>query len=86
MSHGVGSLSADEKHELMRRRMLRAPSQTESSSVLSHLYSGVKGLGVGIFGGLTAIPSTTYNAARRDGLFAVNFCFTIKIKKYFLRV
>lgn len=71
MSHGVGALASDEKHELMRRRMLRNPSQNDSSSVLSHLYSGVKGLGVGIFGGLTAIPSTTISASKKDGIVAV---------------
>lgn len=72
MSHGVGNLTSDEKHEMMRRRMLRASSQSESSSALSHLYSGVKGLGVGIFGGLAAIPKTAWNVGKKDGVVAVN--------------
>lgn len=68
MAHGVGSLTFDEQHEVMRRRMLRSQSQAEQSTALSHLYGGVKGLGVGVFGGLTALAKNTIVATQEDGL------------------
>ncbi|VDK48292.1 unnamed protein product [Anisakis simplex] len=74
MAHGVGTFTFDEQHELMRRRMLRCQPQTDSNSnnALAHLYSGVKeafkGLGVGVFGGLTAIVTNTYTESKRDGI------------------
>lgn len=69
MSHGVGSLTFDEQHELMRKRMLRMQPQSDSNAALSHLCNGVKGLGVGVFGGLTAIIGNTARATKKDGLF-----------------
>uniref|UniRef100_A0A915Q7J7 Vacuolar protein sorting-associated protein 13 VPS13 adaptor binding domain-containing protein n=1 Tax=Setaria digitata TaxID=48799 RepID=A0A915Q7J7_9BILA len=65
---GVGSLTFDERHEMMRRRMLRCQPQTDSNTALAHLYCGVKGLGVGVLGGLTAILTNTYTESRKDGL------------------
>ncbi|KAH7710838.1 Protein C25H3.8 [Aphelenchoides avenae] len=67
MAHGVGSLTFDEQHEVMRRKMLRSQSQQENTTALSHLYGGLKGLGVGVFGGLTAIAKNTIAATREDG-------------------
>ena len=69
MSYGVGSLTFDEQHELMRRRLLKQP-QSEGNAALSHLCNGVKGLGVGVFGGLTAIARNTSKATKTDGFFA----------------
>uniref|UniRef100_A0A914SGG4 Uncharacterized protein n=1 Tax=Parascaris equorum TaxID=6256 RepID=A0A914SGG4_PAREQ len=40
VAHGVGTLTFDEQHELMRRRMLRCQPQADSNSALAHLYSG----------------------------------------------
>ncbi|VDK63042.1 unnamed protein product [Onchocerca ochengi] len=68
MAAGVGALTFDEKHEMMRRRMLRCQPQTDSNTALAHLYCGVKGLGVGVLGGLTAILTNTYNESRKGGL------------------
>ncbi|VDK72688.1 unnamed protein product [Litomosoides sigmodontis] len=68
MATGVGSLTFDERHEMMRRRMLRCQPQADSNSALAHLYCGVKGLGVGVLGGLTAILTNTYNESRKGGL------------------
>lgn len=42
MATGVGLLTFDERHEMMRRRMLRCQPQADSSSALAHLYCGVK--------------------------------------------
>uniref|UniRef100_A0A914GVN0 Vacuolar protein sorting-associated protein 13D n=1 Tax=Globodera rostochiensis TaxID=31243 RepID=A0A914GVN0_GLORO len=66
MAQGVGSLTFDEKHEELRRRMRRA--KPEQSGPLTHLYGGIKGLGVGVFGGLTAIVKNTVVATQEDGL------------------
>lgn len=42
MATGVGALTFDERHEMMRRRMLRCQPQADSNSALAHLYCGVK--------------------------------------------
>uniref|UniRef100_A0A1I8EVF2 Ricin B-type lectin domain-containing protein n=1 Tax=Wuchereria bancrofti TaxID=6293 RepID=A0A1I8EVF2_WUCBA len=68
MATGVGALTFDERHEMMRRRMLRCQPQADSNTALAHLYCGVKGLGVGVLGGLTAILTNTYNESRKGGL------------------
>lgn len=82
MSQGVGFLTFDDQHEQMRRRMLRNQSQTENATALSHLYGGVKGLGVGVFGGLTAIAKNTYTATQKDGVSVTNVLLSLII--YFL--
>uniref|UniRef100_A0A915ER72 Fragile site-associated protein C-terminal domain-containing protein n=1 Tax=Ditylenchus dipsaci TaxID=166011 RepID=A0A915ER72_9BILA len=70
MAQGVGSLTFDQQHEHMRRRMLRSQSAVgaDNATALSHLYGGVKGLGVGVFGGLTAIAKNTFTATQKDGV------------------
>uniref|UniRef100_A0AC34FAX8 Vitellogenin n=1 Tax=Panagrolaimus sp. ES5 TaxID=591445 RepID=A0AC34FAX8_9BILA len=71
MSHGVGSITFDESHELMRRRMMRLQPQSDNSSAaLSHFCNGVKGFGVGVFGGLTAIGGNISKTTKKDGIFA----------------
>lgn len=42
MAHGVGTLTFDEEHELMRQRILRYQYQAGSNSALAHFYSGIK--------------------------------------------
>lgn len=69
MSHGIGSFTFDEQHELMRKRMMRIqPSSSDSSAAFSHFCNGVKGFGVGVFGGLTAIVGNTTKAMKKDGV------------------
>ncbi|KAI6230473.1 Ricin B-type lectin domain-containing protein [Aphelenchoides fujianensis] len=68
VAHGVGALTFDEQHELMRRRMIRSQSQHENPTALSHLYGGVKGLGVGVFGLLTALPKNMISGAQQSGV------------------
>uniref|UniRef100_A0AC35FWT7 Ricin B-type lectin domain-containing protein n=1 Tax=Panagrolaimus sp. PS1159 TaxID=55785 RepID=A0AC35FWT7_9BILA len=71
MSHGVGSLTFDEQHELMRRRMMRIQPQSDNSSAaLSHFCNGVKGFGVGVYGGLTAIGGNISKTTKKDGIIA----------------
>ncbi|CAI4229925.1 unnamed protein product [Auanema sp. JU1783] len=65
MASGVGSFTFDQDHELRRRNMIR--SQSVSSTPLTHLYSGVKGLGMGVFGGVTAILTNTIAESRKSG-------------------
>jgi hypothetical protein len=71
MSHGVGSLTFDEQHELMRKRMMRIQPQSDNgSTALSHFCNGIKGFGVGVFGGLTAIGGNISKTTKRDGIIA----------------
>jgi hypothetical protein len=48
--------------------MLRSQSNHENSTAFSHLYGGVKGLGVGVFGLMTALPKNTIIGAQQDGV------------------
>jgi hypothetical protein len=66
MAQGVGSLTFDDKHEQFRRKMIRS-SNPDESNAFTHLYGGLKGFGVGVFGGLTAIPKNTMTATKQDG-------------------
>lgn len=68
MAHGVGSLTFDEQHELRRRHALSYQPTNGGSAVLGHLYTGVKGLGVGVVGGLFAIAKNTYDGTRKEGV------------------
>lgn len=70
MAQGVGSLTFDEQHEQIRRRMLRSQSAlgADNATALSHLYGGVKGLGVGVYGGMTAIFKNTVTATQKEGV------------------
>ncbi|VDO43568.1 unnamed protein product, partial [Haemonchus placei] len=64
---GVGALTFDQEHEAKRRHnMIRSHSTT--TTPLSHLYSGVKGLGVGVLGGMTAIVTNTIAESRKSGI------------------
>ncbi|KAK6738708.1 hypothetical protein RB195_020676 [Necator americanus] len=66
---GVGALTFDQEHEAKRRHnMIRSHSTT--TTPLSHLYSGVKGLGVGVLGGMTAIVTNTIAESRKSGIMA----------------
>ncbi|CAI5441534.1 unnamed protein product [Caenorhabditis angaria] len=68
MASGVGSLTFDQEHELKRRHnMIR--SHSSSSTPLTHLYSGVKGLGVGVLGGATAMITSVASESRKNGIF-----------------
>uniref|UniRef100_A0A1I7TSK2 Ricin B-type lectin domain-containing protein n=1 Tax=Caenorhabditis tropicalis TaxID=1561998 RepID=A0A1I7TSK2_9PELO len=67
MASGVGALTFDQDHELKRRHnMIR--SHSSSSTPLTHLYSGVKGLGVGVLGGATAMFTNVASESRKSGL------------------
>uniref|UniRef100_A0AC34RBQ0 Vacuolar protein sorting-associated protein 13 DH-like domain-containing protein n=1 Tax=Panagrolaimus sp. JU765 TaxID=591449 RepID=A0AC34RBQ0_9BILA len=67
MSHGIGSLTYDEEHELMRKRLLRMQPQSDSNAALSHLCNGVKGLGFGVLGAVTAMYDNTKRETKKDG-------------------
>ncbi|CAB3411170.1 unnamed protein product [Caenorhabditis bovis] len=64
---GVGALTFDQNHEMKRRHnMIR--SHSSSSTPLTHLYSGVKGLGVGVLGGMTAIVTNSMSESKKNGI------------------
>ncbi|CAD6197787.1 unnamed protein product [Caenorhabditis auriculariae] len=67
VASGVGSFTFDQEHELKRRHnMIR--SHSSSSTPLTHLYSGVKGLGVGVLGGATAIFTNFVTESKKNGI------------------
>ena len=43
------------------------------SGPVAHLYSGVKGLGIGLFGGATSLVQQSYEGARTEGLEVSSF-------------
>ncbi|CAK5099026.1 unnamed protein product [Meloidogyne enterolobii] len=67
MAQGVGALTFDDQHEQFRRWMLRSKPEHEANA-LGYLYGGLKGFGVGVYGGLTAIAKNTFVAARQEGV------------------
>lgn len=58
----------DEKYQEARLASL----QSNSSSALGHLFTGVKGLGFGIVGGVTSILTQTYDGAKKGGVEVIN--------------
>ncbi|GMT14509.1 hypothetical protein PFISCL1PPCAC_5806 [Pristionchus fissidentatus] len=69
-SAGVGAITFDNEHEERRSGGRKGRG---SDSALSHLYGGVKGLGVGVLGGMTAIVSNTINESKKNGLWKGTF-------------
>ncbi len=67
MAHGVGTLTSDEKHELMRRKIINYQPTNGGSPVIGHLYTGVKGLGFGVIGGIAALLNPI-DGAKKEGL------------------
>uniref|UniRef100_A0A915M6F5 Vacuolar protein sorting-associated protein 13 DH-like domain-containing protein n=1 Tax=Meloidogyne javanica TaxID=6303 RepID=A0A915M6F5_MELJA len=63
---GIGYGAANNQHEQFRRWMLRSKPENEANA-LGYLYGGLKGFGVGVYGGLTAIAKNTFVAARQEG-------------------
>lgn len=68
-SHGVGALTFDEQHEERRRQLL---AKHDKKSAVGHLMGGVKGLGVGVIGGITALAKNTRKEMRDRGLAKVS--------------
>ncbi|KAG8283042.1 hypothetical protein J6590_023572 [Homalodisca vitripennis] len=64
LSDGLGMVILDDDHEEARRRIRRAHSGTSGD----HLVAGVKGLGYGLFGGLTSVFKQTYEGAANEGI------------------
>lgn len=64
LSDAVGHVTMDDKHEEHRQRLRTI--QTAHSA--DHIMAGLKGLGLGLYGGLTSIVSQTYTGATQEGL------------------
>ncbi|CAJ0931757.1 unnamed protein product, partial [Mesorhabditis belari] len=73
MAAGVGSLTFDEEHEAKRRHNMIRSHSSSTSTPLGHLYSGVKGLGMGFMGIITSIPTNTVQESKKNGLLAGTF-------------
>ncbi|KAK3881484.1 hypothetical protein Pcinc_014068 [Petrolisthes cinctipes] len=63
LSDAVGRVTMDSRHEEYRQR-LRTIHQ---GSGADHMVAGLRGLGLGIYGGLTSIVSQTYTGASQEG-------------------
>ncbi|CEF67616.1 Vacuolar protein sorting-associated protein 13D [Strongyloides ratti] len=68
VANGIGTLTYDENHELLRRKAIKSSNETSQNNPLTHLYSGFKGLGVGVIGGITAIASNTAKETQKEGI------------------
>lgn len=64
LSDAVGHVTMDDKHEEHRQK-LRVMQTAHSTD---HIMAGLKGLGLGLYGGLTSIVSQTYTGATQEGL------------------
>ena len=66
MSDTIGELNRDTKHNELREGLKSQAKSAKSSS--KHIVAGLKGLGYGLFGGLTSIVTQTYQGAKDDGV------------------
>ncbi|XP_050720689.1 intermembrane lipid transfer protein VPS13D-like isoform X3 [Eriocheir sinensis] len=64
LSDAVGHVTMDDKHEEHRQRL----RTIQTSHSADHIMAGLKGLGLGLYGGLTSIVSQTYTGATQEGL------------------
>lgn len=60
LSNGIEAATVDQRHQEMRRKIRQENSD--------HFRTGLKGLGVGIMGGVTSIVTQTFEGAVNDGL------------------
>uniref|UniRef100_A0A0N5BPS6 Ricin B-type lectin domain-containing protein n=1 Tax=Strongyloides papillosus TaxID=174720 RepID=A0A0N5BPS6_STREA len=68
VANGIGTLTYDENHELLRRKAIKSSNEPNQNNPLTHIYSGFKGLGVGVIGGITAIASNTAKETQKEGI------------------
>ena len=66
LSDGIGVATLDSHHQ-KRRQQIRYASESQGGTGSGHLVAGLRGLGHGIFGGLTSIVSQTYTGVAEDG-------------------
>ncbi|XP_055954862.1 intermembrane lipid transfer protein VPS13D-like [Patella vulgata] len=64
LSDGLTTISMDDKHNKTREDL----RQVESGQGSSHVLAGIKGLGYGIYGGLTGIVTQSYSGAKEKGI------------------
>ncbi|XP_076064677.1 vacuolar protein sorting 13D isoform X4 [Oratosquilla oratoria] len=64
LSDAVGHVTMDDRHEEYRQKLRNLQVVTSSD----HFMAGLKGLGLGLYGGLTSIVYQTYTGAASEGL------------------
>jgi len=69
LSDGLGTLNMDTKHN-EKREQIRSMHGRGGGS---HLMAGIKGLGYGLFGGLTSVFTQTYEGAKHEGVEVILF-------------
>lgn len=64
LSDGLGRVILDDTHEQTRQRIRKLHSGSSSE----HIVAGLKGLGFGIYGGMTSVFTQTYEGAASEGI------------------
>ncbi|XP_047493790.1 vacuolar protein sorting-associated protein 13D-like isoform X6 [Penaeus chinensis] len=64
LSDAVGRVTMDDKHEEHRQRL----RNKQTASGAEHIAAGIRGLGLGLYGGLTSIVSQTYTGVTQEGI------------------
>ena len=63
LSDGLGRVTMDEAHEALRQRFM-----IRSDDVNDQILNGFRGLGLGLYGGLTSIVAQTYMGVQQEGV------------------
>ena len=63
ISDGAGTISMDDEYNRTREQLRQQGGRTSG-----HVVAGMKGLGYGIFGGLTGVFTQPFEGAREDGV------------------
>lgn len=74
LSDGLGIVAMDDKHQKKRKEI----RQISTAGGNEHLIAGLKGLGFGLFGGMTSVFTQTYEGAVQEGVqvsFTLNYGF-----------
>ena len=64
LSDAVGHVTMDDKHEEHRQKL----RVMQTAHGTDHIMAGLKGFGLGLYGGLTSIVSQSYTGATQEGL------------------
>ena len=63
----------DEAHEALRQR-LTIRSGSDGSASTEQFINGIRGFGLGLYGGFTSIVAQTYTGAQQDGVPVSGIC------------
>ena len=70
LSDSLGRVTMDDAHEALRQKVV---ARTEGAGA-DQVFNGIKGLGLGFYGGVTSIVAQTYTGVQQDGVPVSFFC------------